>query len=104
VSKLNDFSPVVDVIAGLMHKPRTVAELVEFSGLHQDTVLSVLHNLREAGIARRAGSVPKEALSDGTRRRGKRPVLWAMQDKPHALPDAVTRHGSPLNNATREVA
>ena len=57
---------VVDLL-GLLHKsPRTVAELVELTGMNKELVLRWVHALRAEGLVVNAGL--QEAWSDAAKR------------------------------------
>lgn len=92
---------VADVIAALMHQPRTQAELREFTGASLNSLSRVLYDLRECGVVYRSGSRPATVSEDGNRRGGSRPVVWSLQTKPFAEPDRVNRLGQELPLSAR---
>ena len=93
---MNHRQIAAEALAALMHEPRTAAQLVEYTGAHRYTIEQLLITWHETGIIRRADSVKKIDRACGTKDPGKRAVLWALQTKPFALPDHVSRHGTPL--------
>ena len=84
-----------EIIAALLHKPRTVLELTEYTGAHEQTIARCLRGLHESGVVYRSGAVG--SLDDGTTRAvGAKPVLWALQQKPFGKADVVGNRGGLL--------
>lgn len=85
----------LEVIAVLLLKPRTVIELVEYTGAHEQTIVRCLRELHKSGFVHRSGSV--DLPDDGAPRCvGAKPILWALQHIPFEKEDVVNHRGASL--------
>lgn len=72
----------VEILATLMHEPRTTAQLLEQVGSSNTAMRLWLREFHNSGLIRVSGFVEREGP-------GPREKIFSLQTKPFALPDAV---------------
>lgn len=72
----------VEILAALMHAPRSIAQLLDQVGGSQTAMRRWVHEFHRSGLIRICGFVDR----DGP---GPREKIFSLQTKPFALPDAV---------------